>query len=104
MSKKVFGSAWVQSTMPSATNFHLVCGNPILYLDLGDVCAVIFITALCIFFLVFLSGSVPGMHAIVLPSLLLPDGGQQHSSILQHGSSQQFLSQSVRYGETFKVS
>ncbi|CAH3183657.1 unnamed protein product, partial [Porites evermanni] len=35
---------------------------------------------------VFLSGSVPGMHAIVLPSLLLPDGGQQHSSILQHGS------------------
>ena len=42
------------------------------------------------------------MHAIVLPSLLLPDGGQQHSSILQHGSSQEFLS--VRYGETFKVS
>ena len=44
------------------------------------------------------------MHAIVLPSLLLPDGGQQHSSILQHGSSQEFLSQSVRYQETFKVS
>ena len=44
------------------------------------------------------------MHAIVLPSLLLPDGEQQHSSILQHGSSQEFLSLSVRYGETFKVS
>ena len=44
------------------------------------------------------------MHTIVLPSLLLPDGGQQHSSILQHGSSQEFLSQSVRYGETFKMS
>ena len=89
--------------MSSTTNFLLVYGNSISYLDLGEVCAVIFITALCIF-LVFLSGSVPGMHAIVLPSLLLPDGGQQHSSILQHGSSQEFLSQSVRYGETFKVS
>lgn len=90
--------------MSSTTNFLLVYGNSISYLDLGEVCAVIFITALIVFFLVFLSGSVPGMHAIVLPSLLLPDGGQQHSSILQHGSSQEFLSQSVRYGETFKVS
>lgn len=44
------------------------------------------------------------MHAIALPSLVLPDGGQQHSSILQHGSSQEFLSQSVRYGETCRVS
>lgn len=58
---------------------------------------------LYVFFLVFLSESVPGMHTIVLPSLLLPDGGQQHSSILQHGSSQEFLSQSVRYGETFSL-